>query len=423
MKKTRVLAGSLATAAVALFGAPGLASADPAPAAPAQPLSGKTVFLDAGSSVASAVDQAKKVADGRGGQVPCVNPVAIASNGTPDHSVNFAVAKMVEAALKTQGAKVVMSRADDAGFGGCVDQRAEAANKSGADLAVSINSAVQEAAQRGFLLETPAPAADGKATPQQAVSDPATTVIRDASRAGGFVPAEYLGGKDGIAKTTNALASLVNIPLVYANLGNLANADDAALLTSREGQTQYASVLTNGVIQQLTGKVVPGGVVDQPVQQPVAPQVDPAVPVTPAAAAPVAPSTGGTAPSPIVSGVPMLQGGAPQAGAVAPAAPAAPAPAAAPQGTTVTIPGLGQLALPQLPTISIPGQAQPLGVNTLFEMGPKAAEFLTSTQGQQLVNTLISSPQAFNSLQSAQGPAAAQEILKAILSAGALLPK
>ncbi|TWS19405.1 hypothetical protein FK529_09395 [Tsukamurella asaccharolytica] len=473
MKKTRVLAGSLAAAAVALFSAPGLAFADPAPAAPAQPLSGKTVFLDAGSSVASAVEQARKVADGRGGQVPCVNPVAIASNGTADHSVNFAVAKMVEAALKTQGAKVILSRADDAGFGGCVDQRAAAANKSGADLAVSINSAIQDAAQRGFLLETAAPGAtDSKVTAQQAVSDPATTVIRDATRAGGFVPAQYLGGQDGIAKTANALASLVNIPLVYANLGNLANAEDAALLTSREGQTQYASVLTNGVIQQLTGKVTPGGVVEQPVvAQPVAPQVDPAVPVTPAApapaatapaatapaatapaatapaatapaatapvapaqtpivpavpgapaaAAPVTPTTG-TGTSPIVPGVPLLQGGATAPAATAPQA-VAPA-ATAPQGTSVNIPGLGQLALPQLPTITIPGQAQPLGVNSLFEMGPKAAEFLSSSQGSQLVNALISSPQAFNSLQSAQGPAAAQEILKAILSAGALLPK
>lgn len=464
MKKTRVLAGSLATAAVALFGVPGFASADPAPAAPAKPLNGKTVFLDAGSSVASAVEQARKVADGRGGQVPCVNPVAIASNGTADHSVNFAVAKMVEAALKTQGAKVILSRADDAGFGGCVDQRATAANKSGADLAVSINSAVQDAAQRGFVLETAAPGAtDPKVTAQQAVSDPATTVLRDATRAGGFVPAQYFGGQDGIAKTTNALASLVNIPLVYANLGNLANADDAALLTSREGQTQYASVLTNGVIQQLTGKVKPGGVVEQPVvAQPVAPQVDPVVPVTPAApaapaatapaatapaatapaatvptapaqtpivpavpgapaaAAPVTPSTG-TGTSPIVSGVPMLQGGATPSATTAPQA-TAPA-ATAPQGTSVTIPGLGQVALPQLPTVTIPGQAQPLGVNSLFEMGPKAAEFLTSSQGTQLVNTLISSPQAFNSLQSAQGPAAAQEILKAILSAGAILPK
>ncbi len=455
MKMTRVLAGSLATAAVALFGAPGLAFADPAPAAPAKPLDGKTVFLDAGSSVASAVEQARKVADGRGGQVPCVNPVAIASNGTADHSVNYAVAKMVEAALKTQGAKVILSRADDAGFGGCVDQRATAANTSGADLALSINSAVQDATQRGFVLETAAPGAtDPKVTAQQAVSDPATVVLRNATRAGGFVPAQYLGGQDGIAKTTNALASLVNIPLVYANLGNLANADDAALLTSREGQTQYASVLTNGVIQQLTGKVKPGGVVEQPVvAQPIAPQVDPVVPVTPTAptatapaatapaatvptapaqtpivpavpgapavAAPVTPTTG-TGTSPIVAGVPMLQGGATPSSATVPQVTA---PAATAQGTSVTIPGLGQVALPQLPTISIPGQAQPLGVNSLFEMGPKAAEFLTSSQGTQLVNTLISSPQAFNSLQSAQGPAAAQEILKAILSAGAILPK
>ncbi|BDH58528.1 N-acetylmuramoyl-L-alanine amidase [Tsukamurella sp. PLM1] len=115
------------------------------------------MFLDAGSSIASAAEQARKVADGRGGEVACANPVAVASNGTADHSVNFAVAKMVEAALQSQGAKVIMSRANDAGFGGCVTDRAAAANKSGADLALSINTAVQEAAQRGFLLETPLP--------------------------------------------------------------------------------------------------------------------------------------------------------------------------------------------------------------------------------------------------------------------------
>ncbi|WP_019203880.1 N-acetylmuramoyl-L-alanine amidase, partial [Tsukamurella sp. 1534] len=294
MMKTRVFAGSLAAAAVAVFAAPGLASADPAPAAP-KPLDGKTVFLDAGSSIGSAIDQAKKVTDGRGGKVPCVNPVAVASNGTPDHKVNYAVAKMVESALKTQGAKVVMSRADDAGFGGCIDDRAKAANASGADLALSINSAVQDAAQRGFLLETPAPGAkDQKVTAQNAVSNPAATVLRDAGRAGGFVPAQYLGGKDGIAETTNALTSLVNIPMVYANLGNLANADDAALLTSRDGQTQYAAALTNGVIQQLTGKPVPGGAVAEPVQQPVA--ADPAVPQPVAPAAPAAQAPAATAP-------------------------------------------------------------------------------------------------------------------------------
>ncbi|MDP0399162.1 N-acetylmuramoyl-L-alanine amidase family protein [Tsukamurella strandjordii] len=465
MKKTSVLAGSLAAAAVALFATPGIAAADPAPA-PAKPLDGKTVFLDAGSSVSSAIDQAKKVADGRGGTVPCVNPVAIAANGTPDHKVNFAVTKMVEAALQSQGAKVILSRADDAGFGGCVDQRAAAANKSGADLAVSINNIVQDAAQRGFLLETPAAgAADAKVSDAQAVSAPASTVVRDAQRLGGFIPAQYLGGKDGIAQTASALPSLVNIPLVYANLGNLANPEDAALLTSPDGQVQYAATIANGVIAQLTGKPVAGKAVAEPVQAPVqtdpgaipqppagtaatapagtapavtaptapaatvptAPAQTPIVPAVPGGTAttpvsPVTPGTPGT--SPIVSGVPMLQGGAPAGTVQAPAAtvPGVAAPTAAP-APSVSIPGVGQLTLPQLPQVVIPGQSQPLGVNTLFEMGPKAVEFLASPQGSQLVNTLMSSPQALSALQSAQGPGAAADILKSILGAGALLPR
>ncbi len=118
----------------------------------------------------------------------------------------------------------------------------------------------------------------------------------------------------------------------------------------------------------------------------------------------------------------MLQGGAPAAQAPAPAAAAPAAPAAQP-APSVQIPGVGQMSLPQLPSIQLPGQTQPLGLNTLVEMGPKATEFLSSSQGQQLVSTLLSSPQAFNSLKDAQGPAAAQEIVKAILGAGALLPK
>ncbi|ADG79571.1 Cell wall hydrolase/autolysin OS=Tsukamurella paurometabola (strain ATCC 8368 / DSM / CCUG 35730/ CIP 100753 / JCM 10117 / KCTC 9821 / NBRC 16120 / NCIMB 702349 / NCTC 13040) OX=521096 GN=Tpau_2975 PE=4 SV=1 [Tsukamurella paurometabola] len=463
MKKTSVLAGPLAVAAVALFATPGLAAADPAPApAPAKPLDGKTVFLDAGSSVSSAIDQARKVADGRGGSVPCVNPVAIAANGTPDHKINFAVTKMVEAALQSQGAKVILSRADDAGFGGCIDERATKANASGADLAVSINNVVQDAAQRGFLLETPAAGAkDAKVGDAQAVSAPASTVVRDAQRVGGFVPAQYLGGKDGLAQTVSALPSLVTIPLVYANLGNLANPEDAALLTSPDGQVQYAATIANGVISQLTGKPVAGKAVAEPVQAPV--QTDPgAIPqppvgtapaaqapaaTAPAAQAPAAPAQtpivpavpgGGTATtpvspvtpgqpgtSPIVSGVPMLQGGAPAGTQQAPTAtvPGVPQVAAQQPAPSVSIPGVGQLTLPQLPQITIPGQSQPLGINTLFEMGPKAVEFLSSPQGSQLVSTLMSSPQALASLQSAQGPAAAADILKSILGAGALLPR
>ena len=471
MKKTSVLAGSLAAAAVALFATPGFAAADPAPAAPAKPLDGKTVFLDAGSTAAPAADQAKQVANGRGGTAPCVSPAAVAANGTPDAKVNFAVAKMVEAALQSQGAKVIMSSVNDAA-GGCVDQRAAAMNKSGADLALSINSAVQDAAKRGFVLETAAPGATdpGVVKAQQTVSAPAATVIRDAQRAGGFVPADYLGGKDGIAQTASALPSLVNIPLIYTNLGNLANADDAALLTSRDGQVQYAAALTNGVLQQLTGKVVPGGTVSQPVQAPVAPAADPGAipqpvtPAAPAATAPAATAPAATAPAATVPTAPAVT--VPTAPAQTPIVPAVPAV----PGGNVDHPGLADRNVADrgrrpdaagwshagrhpaghrarshrnrgAGTVGLDPRARPadspaaaagpgtrpepdrVGLNSVFDMGSKASDFLTSQQGQQLVTTLMSSPQAFNSLQAAQGPAAAQEIVKSILGAGALLPK
>lgn len=433
MNKTSVLAGSIAAAATAFFVVPAMAAADPAPAPGS--LAGKTVFLDAGSSAgASPADYDKQVPDGAGGTVACLAP-ASAANGVPDHAINFAVTKMVEAALVSQGADVVLSRANDADFAGCVDQRAAAANASEADLAVSINTANQDPAAHGFVLETAAPANGASAR--------ATDVIRRAELSAGLPAGTYLGAENGIAATNSVLPASVDVPLVVVNLGNLANADDGAALASRAGQVQRATALSNGIIAELAGQQIPEAtVVADPVLIPVAPAAAvpaaPAVgvPAAPVAAVPMAPAQtplipavpGVAAPaqpiaptgtSPIIAGVPMLGGGAaPSApGAVAPVAPAAqPAP-------TLDIPGLGSVQLPNLPQLVIPGQGQgqTLGLASLMDMGPKVSEFVSGPVGQQVISALMSNPQGMTSLGATQGVGNATEIMKSIMGATSLM--
>ncbi|MFC7756373.1 N-acetylmuramoyl-L-alanine amidase [Tsukamurella soli] len=162
MKKTTVLAGSMAGAAAAFFAAPAIAAAAPTPAPAPQTggaLAGKTVFLDAaGSAGGVQADLSRQVPNGRGGTTACLPPTTTTASGVAGHTINYNVARMVESALQSQGAKVVLGRADDASFAGCVDSRAAAANASKADVAVTVDTVAQDASSHGFLLETPPPA-------------------------------------------------------------------------------------------------------------------------------------------------------------------------------------------------------------------------------------------------------------------------
>src|SRR5262249_23284470 len=157
------------------------------------------------------------------------------------------VAQLVQQSLQAMGATVVMSRQDDTGWGGCVDERAAAANRSGAAVAVSIHADGAPAEDHGFHLIVPAlPVPDAKAA--QVQSGPgraATQAVHDAYVAAGFTPANYAGAVDGI-QTRDDIAgpALTEVPDVFVEMGNGANPDDAALLETPEGQLRHAVAIT-----------------------------------------------------------------------------------------------------------------------------------------------------------------------------------
>lgn len=356
---------------------PVLAGAVPAlPGMPELPqkLAGKTVFLDPGHQGPNHNQNvARPVDDGRGGTKPCQTTGMTTINGIPEHTINWNVAQLVKTSLEGLGAHVVLSRPDDTGWGGCIDERAAAANQSGADVAVSIHSDSAPAELRGFHLIIPQlPVPDAKAN--EAQSGPglaASSVMRDAYLKSGFPAATYAGAVEGMM-TRNDVAgpALTQVPDVFLEMGNGANPEDAAMLESQEGQLRHAVAITTGVAAFLLG-LSPGPAetekVAVPEQAPLPQAAQPAGVETPGQPAVVDPHAGQpavVAPQPAQPAAVQPQAAPPavveQQPAVAPQ-PAVPAeqPVPAPQDTQVQQ-GTPQQPVPNAePQQSVPQAQQP----------------------------------------------------------------
>ncbi|WP_225724573.1 MULTISPECIES: N-acetylmuramoyl-L-alanine amidase [unclassified Nocardia] len=333
-----------------------------APAVPdvATKLAGKTVFLDPGHQGSiPAENQAKQVSDGRGGTKECQTTGMTTVNGVPEHTINWNVAQLVKSSLEALGAKVVLSRPDDTGWGGCIDDRARAANQSGAAVAVSIHADSAPAADRGFHFIVPQlPIPDAKANEVQSGPGRAATIaVRDAYLQAGFQPATYAGTQDGLQTRADiAGPALTTVPDVFIEMGNGANRDDAAQLESQEGQLKHAIAITTGLVGYLlgttqtagpapTGPLTSGSSGEQPAAAPsqgapqfqIAPQTQP-VPVPQSPAAPQSPTVPGLPQSPTVPGLPQTPAvpGMPQA------APGSTVPGSTPGTQSQALPGQSQ---------------------------------------------------------------------------------
>ena len=276
MRTRTPLTRTLTTVAVATLALlpTAVASADPE-TEPVTPLAGKTVFLDPGhQGTGHNEDLSRQVDDGRGGTKGCQTTGMTTLGGVPEHTITWDVAQLVKAGLEKLGASVELSRQDDSGWGGCVDERARAANASGADLAVSIHADSTAAAQgttaHGFHLIVPTlPVPDATVDAvQSGEGKAATEAIRDAYRDGGFTPANYAGVVDGIQPRSDiAGPALTTVPLAFVEMGNGSNPDDAALLESQDGRLKHAVAIIVGAVDYLmgaTGAGVPAATTSTP---------------------------------------------------------------------------------------------------------------------------------------------------------------
>ncbi|WP_280485840.1 N-acetylmuramoyl-L-alanine amidase [Nocardia cyriacigeorgica] len=326
MKPNFVQAGLCAVVSTALtFTLSGVtASAEPISPDMATKLAGRTVFLDPGHQGPNHTENlSRQVSDGRGGTKDCQTTGMTTVNGVAEHTINWNVAQLVKTSLESLGARVVLSRQDDSGWGGCIDERAAAANASGAAVAVSIHADGAPAQYRGFHVIVPQlPIPDAKADQVQSTAGlAASKAMRDAYLSSGFPAANYAGVVDGLQTRADVAGpALTTVPDVFIEMGNGANPEDAALLESGDGQLKHAIAITTGLVSFLLGAppsadtpvATPGTGADTPAAAP-APQ-EPAPTTTTAPSTPAAPAPAGS-PTP-------AQTTSPTTTTTAPAAPA-----------------------------------------------------------------------------------------------------
>ncbi|MGW4720091.1 N-acetylmuramoyl-L-alanine amidase [Nocardia sp. NPDC004260] len=400
---------------------PASAQAAPSPLDMSKKLAGKTVFLDPGHQGSNhSQDLARQVSDGRGGTKDCQTTGMTTMNGVPEHTITWNVAQVVKTSLETLGAHVVLSRQDDMNWGGCVDDRARAASQSGADVAVSIHADSAPAQDRGFHLiipELPIPNLIVDQV-QAGAGLAASKSVRDSYRDAGFPPANYGGVVDGLQTRADiAGPALTTVPLVFLEMGNGANPEDAASLETPDGQLKHAIALTTGVVGYLLGTPQPSAAPDQQGGQstPQGASFDhPAV----ASETPQAPTPGTPqAPTP---GTPQAQTNpfAPEA-QTNPFAPQAQTNPAVPQAQVIpavpqsyTTPGVPQSpAAPAVPQAqSVPSTTTPKpapGTATPQSPGASAAPKSPGTSGTQSPGT----PNAQQSPGAAGGNASIMELL------------
>ena len=218
------------------------------------PLAGKVVGIDPGhnglnGTAPQIIDQ--PVWNGQETE-SCDTTGTETAGGYTEALFNFNVAVYLQADLQAEGARVVMTRPNNAGIGPCVTTRAAIINAAQADVAVDIHADGGPVGGRGFaILE---PVADG---PNDAVIEPSATfatILRDAFQTGTGMPVSTYDGVDGLQPRNNlAGLNLTTVPKVLIECGNMQNPTDTAMLVSAAFQQSAAAAMAQAITDYLTG--------------------------------------------------------------------------------------------------------------------------------------------------------------------------
>jgi N-acetylmuramoyl-L-alanine amidase len=221
----------------------------PAPHAHAD-VAGKTIVLDAGHGAAVDGSLTRQVPNGRGGTKDCQTSGTSTNDGFAEHTFNWDVVSKMRDELTAQGANVVLTRSDDTGPVPCVDARAATANAAHPAVIVSIHGDGGPPSGHGFHVNYSSPPLNAA---QTGVVTGLAPVMRDALVASGLTPSNYIGSDGLYGRSDLAGLNLSEYPEVLVELGNMRNADDAAKMTTAEGQAAYAAAVVKGINAYLGG--------------------------------------------------------------------------------------------------------------------------------------------------------------------------
>lgn len=238
----------MAAAAPVLVGMPPVISSLTAPIAAAGNVAGAIVFLDPGHNGANDSSIFKQVPTGRGGTKDCQTSGTTTDAGFPEHTFNWNVVLRIRQELSAVGVRTALSRGNDNALGPCVDQRAAMANALHPNAIVSIHADGGPASGHGFHVNYSTPPLN----PAQA--GPAVRfaqVMRDQMAGAGMTPSTYMGNNGLYGRSDLAGLNLAEYPSILVECGNMRNPQDAATLSSDQGQQAIANAVARGIVAYL----------------------------------------------------------------------------------------------------------------------------------------------------------------------------
>ena len=239
-----------ATAAVALA-ATFIGVAPPASSAPSRPLEGVVIALDPGHQLGNSNPRfAKQMSQTRfnGSITKGCNTTGTATNGGyAESTFNWRVSRYLEGRLIALGATVRKTRSNNSynSWGPCVWDRGAFGAKVDADLLLSIHADGAAPSGSGFYVMLPATISgwtDDIAKPSARMGK---RFIQGMANAGA-PRSNYISGQTLVTRDISTL-NFSDVPVILVELGNMRNSSDAARMTSRQGQKQYADWLVAGI--------------------------------------------------------------------------------------------------------------------------------------------------------------------------------
>jgi len=233
-----LLAGTLGVAP------PGAGRADAA----VLPLAGIVIAVDPGHNGGNAahIRQISRLVWSGTRWRPCATVGTTTVDGYPEHRLNFAVARRVEARLEALGATVYLTRSGDTGVGPCVDARGRFGTKMRAQLTVAIHADGSARSHRGFYVLRPSLV---RGYTEEIVGRSAR--LAKAVRAGlldaGLPIANYYTTTGIRTRSDFATFNLSDIPTVMVELGNMKNAGVAWRMKCASGRDRYAAGIVAGI--------------------------------------------------------------------------------------------------------------------------------------------------------------------------------
>jgi N-acetylmuramoyl-L-alanine amidase len=213
------------------------------------PLAGKTVAIDPGHNGGNASHprEISRLVDAGTLWKPCDAVGASTASGYSEAAYTLDVSLRLARILRRRGARVVLTRRTNTGWGPCITERAAIGNRAHADAAISIHADGGPASGRGFHVIYP-PSIRGLTDDIAPRSHRLALDVRAGYHAGTRMPyATYVGRQGLDVRSDLGGLNLSDVPKVFVETGNMRNATDASLLTSRRFRARAATALAVGL--------------------------------------------------------------------------------------------------------------------------------------------------------------------------------